>query len=397
MKVLVTSSRLPSAIDEIRKLGRSGHHVLAADTFAAAPDNHSRYVERAVVTPSPRAATGSFVDAVQRLVREEEVELVLPAFEEVFYLAKVAGTLPATAKWFFSPFSTLATLHDKRSFAALAKDLGLGVPAWVVVESRADLHAALRDTPRYFAKPVYSRGGVQLLTNVGPLRGALDVDECAPSPQTPWIVQEFVEGKDVCSFSVVHAGRLSAHAAYVHPREIEHAGGIVFESVDEPECLRAASTIAEATRYQGQLSLDFMKTSRGMVLIECNPRPTAGVHLLSAEQFDEALRDERAAKLRVVEPGVRGKYSAALLRDMLLHWDEAKEDAKYLFSDAPELVADPDDLLPAVYQVISYGRVVAYRRHHQGAGTAHKNRDLMAAQFEDISYDGQEIDLPPGS
>jgi predicted ATP-grasp superfamily ATP-dependent carboligase len=393
MNVLVTSSRMPCAIDEIRKLGRRGHRVVASDTFRAAPGNHSRYVAKAIITPSPRNATLPFVEAVAATVREEKIELVLPAFEEVFYLAALRRLLPDSASWFFPPLSTLAALHDKRTFAGLAKDLGLRVPASVVVDSQADLRGALRCIPRYFAKPVYSRGGVELLTNTGPLAGALDVEECVPSPASPWIVQEFVAGRDVCTFSVVHGGRLSAHAAYVHPREIEHAGGIVFESVDEPECLRAAATIAEATRYRGQLSLDFMKTSEGMVLIECNPRPTAGVHLLSAVDFDEALRDDRAEKLRLVQPGVRGKYSAALLRDMLLHWEEAKEDARYLFSDVPELVADPDDLLPAVYQVISYGRVIAYRRHRQSAGT-HKNRDLMAAQFEDVSYDGQVIEVP---
>src|SRR5690606_37970317 len=85
-RVLVTSSRMPFAVDEIRKLGEAGHEVFAADTFPYAPGSHSKYVEDGIVTPSPSEEPEAYVDAVERIVASYGIELVIPCFEEVFYL-----------------------------------------------------------------------------------------------------------------------------------------------------------------------------------------------------------------------------------------------------------------------------------------------------------------------
>ena len=42
--ILVTSSRMPFALDEIRKFGRRGHAVYASDTFSTSPGSHSQFV-----------------------------------------------------------------------------------------------------------------------------------------------------------------------------------------------------------------------------------------------------------------------------------------------------------------------------------------------------------------
>jgi predicted ATP-grasp superfamily ATP-dependent carboligase len=380
---------MPVAIDIVRKLGQQGHRVTATDTFSTAPGSHSKYVESAPLTASPRFDTQRFVADVSKIVRDEGIHVVIPAFEEVFYLAKHRAELPGSAQYFFPTFEALLELHDKARFSDLARRLGLAVPSSSIARSRDDLASAIRAFPHYFAKPVFSRGGVDLLTNAGPLAGALRVDECEPTAERPWIVQEFVQGIDVCTCSIVHRGRITGHAAYVHPREIEHAGGIVFESVDEPECLAIARKLAEATNYHGLLSLDFLRTERGMVLIECNPRPTAGLHVMSPEMFETALLDRAEKNVLVAEPGVRRKYSVALVRDMILHVREAREDLRYLFSDAKEVVADPDDLLPALYQVLSYGHVVAYRQRL--SSHEHKNTELMSAYFADVCWNGEEM------
>jgi predicted ATP-grasp superfamily ATP-dependent carboligase len=389
LRALITTSRMPVAIDMVRKLGERGHEVTASDTFRAAPGSHSKHVAHAHITASPRHDRPRFLQDVCDIVRRDRIDWLIPAFEEVFYLAKHRAALAPGVSYFFPSFETLATLHDKAKLSALARDVGIAVPASTVVTSQSELRHALAEFPQYFAKPVFSRGGVNLLTNAGPLEGALRVEECAPTPREPWIVQEFVRGGDVCTFSVAHEGRVSGHTSYVHPREIEHAGGIVFESVDEPECVAIVQRLVEAIHYHGHVSFDFMKTARGMVLIECNPRPTAGIHLMSAALWEAALFDRRAERLRVTEPGGRCKYSIALVRDMLLHVAEAREDLYHLMSAAKEVIADTHDLLPALYQVLSYGHVIKYRR--QLAARTHKNTELMAAYFADVCWNGEDM------
>ena len=86
---------------------------------------------------------------------------------------------------FASPFCTLARLHDKGAFERLVRKLGLPIPETVLVTSDAELREATGRRARYFARGVYSRGGVCCLTNTGPVAGALEMDEVHPTPASP--------------------------------------------------------------------------------------------------------------------------------------------------------------------------------------------------------------------
>lgn len=390
MKFLVTSSRMPFALDEIRKLGKQGHDVVASDTFESAPGSHSKYAESRKVTASPRYETRRFIADVAQIIREERIDFVLPAFEEVFYLAAHRAELGGLAHFFMPSLDTLRRLHDKTATIELAHELSVAVPRTLLAHSHDELRAATSEIDVYFARPAYSRGGVELLTNHGPLDGATQMAECHPSADNPWLVQEYVEGVDICSFSIVHGGRIAAHSTYIHPREIEHAGGIVFESIVDPSTLAVAMRIAEHTRYHGQFSLDFKRTDRGLVLIECNPRPTAGVLVMSPAMFADAILDRRPKQLVVAQAGVKRKYSVALIRDMVLHWSEAPRDIQALLSGGSEVYAEKGDLLPGLYQLLSYGHVRQYRKM-LGMGE-HKATDLMAAYFHDICWNGEPIE-----
>ena len=106
-RVLITSTRMPFAIDAIRKLGATGHRVFASDTFATAPGNHSRYVEEAFVTPSPTFATEAFVRAIEAIVARCVIDVILPSFEEALYLAAYRDRLEPQTELFTPPLETL--------------------------------------------------------------------------------------------------------------------------------------------------------------------------------------------------------------------------------------------------------------------------------------------------
>lgn len=387
--ILVTTSRMPFALDEIRKFGAAQHRVFATDTFELSPGSHSKYVTEALLTESPRYATAAFVDRVVEIVDSRGIEVLVPQFEEVFYLARFAERFEGATELFAPTFDTLAELHDKMRFLARAEAVGLAVPRTQTVTDRAELAEAMRGLPEFFARPVFSRGGVNLFTNTGPLAGAMKLEECAPTAELPWIVQEFVHGHEVCGFSVVKHGRVAAHSTYIHPRMMEHAGGITYESIVEPQTLSAAASIAEATGYHGQLSLDFVATDRGLVAIECNPRPTAGVLVMPDDMFVGAVLGKKQRPVRVAPAGARHKISVALMRDMVRDWREAPKDIAALFSRSKDVYARRGDLMPALYSLLSYAHVRDYRRDLDLPKD--RRRDLMAAQFYDVCWDGTDI------
>jgi predicted ATP-grasp superfamily ATP-dependent carboligase len=68
--------------------------------------------------------------------------VIVPAFEETFYISTQIARLSQSTKVFASPFSTLARLHDKGVFQRLVTRLGLPVPETVVVTSDDELRDA---------------------------------------------------------------------------------------------------------------------------------------------------------------------------------------------------------------------------------------------------------------
>jgi hypothetical protein len=379
---------MPHALDEIRKFGRMGHAVYASDTFRTAPGNASRYVQKRYLTASPTFDTLGFIDDIASIVRTQRIDLVVPAFEEVFRIAKHMDRFDG-AHVFVSPFETLARLHAKHRFVELCRELDLPVPETRVVTGPEALREATDSFDEYLARPGFTRGGLGILTNVGPLAGKLRREECVPTAERPWVVQRFVHGHDVCSFSVAHHGKLVAHSAYIHPKMIDHAGGIYFESVDEPESLAYAERIVRALNYHGQISFDFIKSSKGLVLVECNPRPTNGVLMMEPEEFVRAVFNPSSGAPHVVRPGVRLQIATAIIRDMLRDRHAIRSDLKALFSGARDTYAQRGDLIPGIYQALSYSHVLAFR--HRLQARKRGKSDLVAAQFFDIAWDGGEI------
>ena len=236
---------MPFALGMVRQLAAAGHEIYAADDYNQALGSHSKYLSGRFVYPSPRDETEAFIDDVEEILIDNGIDVLVPAFEEAFYLSTQLERLQQCGDDLRRRRSTaLARLHDKSAFQKLVADLGLPVPETVVATSDAELAAAIERFPKYFGRAVFSRGGVDLLTNTGPLAGAMSPGDVHPTPAEPWVIQPFVEGETVCTYSTVHGGRVTAHLMYRIPRQWHHSTGIQFESIDATESLRLIAPIA---------------------------------------------------------------------------------------------------------------------------------------------------------
>lgn len=316
MRVLVTSSRNPFALDIIRKLGSSGHSVVASDTYGGAVGSHSKYLTGHEVTASPRYETDRFIDDVNGIVEKYGIEVILPSFEEAFYLAARSKDLPEDVTLYTGNFDKLARLHDKASFKRLCQDAGVPVPETTVVTSQRELQEAIQKYPRYFARAAFSRGGVALLTNTGPLAGKLDPEDVTPTPDQPWLVQPFVDGPMVCTYSTIVEGRITSHCTYSVPEQWDHSTGVAFLAVDSTETLEYIQKLVDTLdpHFTGQLSFDFVNDNGQLYAIECNPRPTNGVILIETEGFVEALQGKNKDVV-VAVPGTEREIKSAVVAD----------------------------------------------------------------------------------
>jgi glutathione synthase/RimK-type ligase-like ATP-grasp enzyme len=369
---------MPFALALIRRLADAGHDVFASDTYAAAPGSHSRFLAGHLVTAAPRVDPQAFAADVERIAAEQEIDLVVPSWEDAFYLAALAHEAPV----YTAPFATLARLHDKFSFKELTGGLGLRLPETVLATTASELREALERFPRYFARAVFSRGGVSLLTNEGPLAGHVAVEDVHPTEENPWLVQEFVPGPMQCTYSTLHDGRISAHCAYRAPRQWEHSTGIQFLSVDGDESREIAERIGGALSYTGQLSFDFVASPDGLVLIECNPRTTDGVLLMTADELARGIL-EPGAEPALVEAGREVQLDFAVVAEALSEGPRELPRALHDLIRVPGADRGWRDRMPTLYSFLAFA-------HHERL-SRREHKQLFVAMSDDVCWNGEPI------
>ena len=371
--IILTGGRAPVALDLARQFARAGCRVVVAESLAFPLTRFSRAVARSVRVPPPRQQPAAFLDALARVADDERAVLVVPTCEETFAASRLlARGVPV----FTSPPDVLARLHDKGSFAEHAAALGLPVPETHRIETRAALGPYLTDA--WVLKPAFSRFGTEALV---PPHSLKRLAQIRPTRERPFVAQRFVPGRQVCTYSVAHAGRIVAHAAYATPFAAGHAG-VWFRAIDQHEARVFAERLVAAERFTGQIAFDFIETEAPggpVVAIECNPRATSGLHLFGgAPQFAEAFLSPDIAP--VVPAGPDAMLALPMLAAGLTHrlspaWRSA-------FASARDVAWDPADPLPVLGQAFTAATLLARALCHRCSP--------LAATTRDIEWNGEE-------
>jgi hypothetical protein len=272
-RVLITGARAPVALDLAHSFAAAGFEPHLADSLAPCTARLSAFGRGHLHRyAAPRHNVAAFSAGLARLVAALEVELVIPVCEEVFYAAAASPG----CRVFAPGLPWLRRLHSKHDFIALVAACGLAAPRTHRLTSSADVAAWRADARHLVFKPEFSRFATQTLVRPAPEQ----LRALKPSPGTPWVVQEFVSGEELCLWSAAIAGEVVAFAAYRPRWRLGHAASYYFEPVAAPEARRFCQTIAAAGGLTGQLAFDVIRTADGgIVPLECNPRGTSGIHL----------------------------------------------------------------------------------------------------------------------
>jgi predicted ATP-grasp superfamily ATP-dependent carboligase len=236
------------------------------------------------VVPAPRTETGAFLEALKKIIGQNQIDLLIPTCEEVFHIAKGLDDIPCRV--FTEPLDKLDSFHNKWKFVSGASGFGLRVPDSVLIQNRDNLMHAYALWKGLVLKPVYSRFASRtlILPQLREVLSTLTFD-------TPWVAQEFIAGRQFCTYSVCQNGRITAHATYPTIFTAGQGATIAFEHVEHPAIFNWVQSFVEHFKVTGQMSFDFIQAEDGEVYaLECNPRATSGAHLLASHpQFVESF------------------------------------------------------------------------------------------------------------
>ncbi len=379
MNILLTGGRAPVTLDLARAFHRAGHTVFMAESLRGHVSQPSNTIKANFVVPAPRQATEAFLAALKKIIVENQIELLIPTCEEVFHVAKGLGDLPCPV--FTEPLHRLDVYHNKWKFVIAAGECDLRTPESMLVMREDDLLFAYTHWRGLVLKPVYSRFASRTLI-LPTLKEALST--LALYPQQPWIAQEYIAGHQFCSYSVCQNGRVTAHAVYPTIYTAGQGATIAFQPVEHAAIYDWVQTFVKHFGVTGQMAFDFIQTPEGdVVALECNPRATSGLHLLTGNpRFVESFFQTESPCITPDASVSRMLGMAMLVYGMpasLKHGNFGAWLKTFLHSD--DVLLDFHDPLPFLMQMRS---IFSYMRLGRREGIS-----ALAASTYDIEWNGE--------
>ena len=335
--ILVTGVGMSKGLTLARAFYLAGHNVIGADfqPYGIPPcGRFSRALRKFYALPKPNNIDGAalYIDALLYVVQTERVDLwvscsgVASAVEDGQAKEVLERKTNCGCIQFDVP--TTSMLHEKDTFIIETQRLGLPVPETHNVTSRAAVHKVLNESPRTKKRYILKSTGVddEGRNNIMTLLPRRTLSETYSHLSTikigqdkPWVLQEFVSGKEYCTHALVVDGEVKAFVACPSLELLMH-----YEALPKNEPLSKAMLLftrefirRNGGHWTGHLSFDFLVeeresekgVERGLVPIECNPRAHTAVVLFAGregemvEGYLEAVKRKKRANINGITNG----------------------------------------------------------------------------------------------
>ena len=384
MRVLILGARAPVSLEWARAFQSVGAYVCVADSLSVPLARFSRSINHFFKLPCAATDTRAWLHTLIQIIREQSIDMLLPTCEEVFYVSHCLPQLSLHCRVPVMGFEYMQRLHHKGQFAELTQDFEVRAPETHLLQSKSDLGRFVANSQNWVFKPAYSRFAVKTL-----IRPAhTDLHQVEPSETCPWVAQRYVKGQEFCTYSILINGKVTAHACYQPRYRVGQGAGIYLEPVTIPTIEDFVRAFGRATQYTGQVGFDFIQDASGQChVLECNPRATSGLHLLTHNpvQLTQALlvASDDVAVFSSNVPQMIGLAMVLFVAPKKLFSKQFWQN----FQRAQDIMIRPMDWRPFLNQPLSLMEL---------CWVALKNRcGLLDASTLDIAWNGQEIQKMP--
>ncbi|GAA6618110.1 ATP-grasp domain-containing protein [Scytonema sp. NUACC26] len=281
--ILISGGKMTKALQLARSFKAVGHRVVLIETHKYWLSGHrfSNAVSRFYTTPTPQYDPEAYIQALVDIVKRENIDVYVPV------TSPVASYYDSLAKPALSPYCEVLhfdaevtkMLDDKFAFSEKARELGLSVPkSFKITNPEQVLNFDFsQETRKYILKSIpydsVRRLDLTKLPCNTPEETAAFVKSLPIAPEKPWIMQEFIPGKEFCTHSTVRNGELRLHCCAE-----SSAFQVNYENVENPEIQAWVKHFVKGLGFTGQVSFDFIQADDGKVYaIECNPRTHSAI------------------------------------------------------------------------------------------------------------------------
>ena len=278
--ILLTGGKMTKALQLARLLHRSGHKVYLSEVekFSCSGHAFSACIHKFVLLPDLNEGLKSYLSAIRKIVTAEEIDLVIPVASPkvVYFDSEVKKTLKEHCQFLHFDMEVLKVLDDKHRLCEIASELGLTAPEVHRITNRNDLDRInFKQPKKKFILKNLSYDPLNRLDR--PLIPFPDQSEyfskLSFSEKNSWVLQEFIEGTEYCTHSLVHKGKVVLHCCC-----LSSDFQLRYKHIDHRKIFDWISSFAKKLSLTGQISFDFIENNKGEIMpIECNPRTHSAV------------------------------------------------------------------------------------------------------------------------
>jgi predicted ATP-grasp superfamily ATP-dependent carboligase len=329
-RVIATDAQERAMLAVIRSLGAAGTAVTAVASSRVAPGLWSTATSSRTMVADPNVSVAAFIDDLERLVREQPHDLLLPGTDaSLLALSRNRERLEPYVRLGMPDAEAVERALNRAEVSRAARAVGLDPPDERICEGVEQAVEAVES----FGYPVVikpvevviERDGAMRRTGAALARNRYEL-EYETGKLDRCIVQQLAQG-DVVSFSGVAGeggllGYAMAHYDRIWPAE---AGNACFSrSVQVPAGLAAqVEAFCAELGWLGIFQLELIAEPGGRLrTIDFNPRPygSLGLAVDAGAPLPQIWADAllgRTPDRRVARPGVRYRWEDADLRHVL--------------------------------------------------------------------------------
>jgi predicted ATP-grasp superfamily ATP-dependent carboligase len=281
--ILISGGKMTKALQLARSFHAAGHRVILVETHKYWLTGHrfSWAVDRFYTVPAPETDPDTYAQALLHIVQQEQVDLYVPVCSPVasYYDSLAKPMLSNHCEVFHFDAPITQQLDDKFAFNQIASQLGLSVPkSYRITHSDQVLNFDFsQENRKYILKSIPYDSVRRLNLTQLPCASRAEMEAFVRSlpisEAHPWMMQEFIPGKEYCTHSTVRDGVVRLHCC-----SESSAFQVNYAQIEHPQILAWVQKFVSGTGFTGQISFDFIVTADGEVFaIECNPRTHSAI------------------------------------------------------------------------------------------------------------------------
>jgi glutathione synthase/RimK-type ligase-like ATP-grasp enzyme len=233
--ILLTGGRAPATLHLARLFFKAGHKIFVAESLEFPLTKNSKAVYKSFSVSKPRQKTTEYINDLKKIIVENHIDILIPTCEEIFYISQYKNELSKHCTVFVEDIEKLLSLHNKHTFIEKLETYQINAPGTAIAVNYEQLREIVKKiNKRIILKPVYSRFSSKIIILE---EGNKETPRVHISESYPWIVQEFIEGQQYCTYSIVHNGKLVAHSTYATEFTAGKGATIAFQHNDNSQIL----------------------------------------------------------------------------------------------------------------------------------------------------------------